>query len=448
MRDTLYPYQRTHLDTLLQKLKDNLVAIDASVTGAGKTIVATNVIYRMLVTEHKVTRVVILAPPILLPQWRKAVESLCDEPPSESTDLVDLDRQLRIQHANIYVCSCYSMHKVKGNMSEALLVADEFHLFKNLNKRSVTFTRLVTDSQYALLLSATPYDDKRQLQGSLLRFLPINKTVEQLMSRMDFTYKNPVLYAFAIVELNEELMTEYVAGYRLITCSSRVLDEAGHPSFNPKMYGKGFRLIHNSLIDGCLRYVSHQLSRQTIPKIIVVLFFQEHFRLLEELCQHMGVSYGAINGSTSTAERSVLMSRFNSATHSISVLGISSDVGGIGIELDDKVGKLPREMVMLPVANGISFIQAVGRIQRSNTKSMSKVTVIQPRRRFTFFRRYIGKKFKDMEAFCTLPLFSVKVETHRCELKHMSKQWLNVPEPACSLITDYLCSCRDMSKYY
>ncbi len=430
MRNSLYQYQRVHADILLSRLTEHKVTIDASVTGAGKTIVAVYILYKLAVLDKLVDRVIIVAPPTLLPQWKKAVDGVKNK---------DGERPW------IQVQSAYSMQKIGGKRGGALLIADEFHIFKNVNKLSAQFSTLVSGVKYALLLSATPFDDDRQIEGGLKQFVPqeLLNTRAELMNQMQFRYSHPVLYRYCLVDQTEEEQKLYKYGYRLIVCSSRVQDDTGATRFSPQMYGKGYRMIHDSLIAGCVRYIVHKAGFGGVLKIVVVLYFQDHFDLLEEELR-LG-SLGIVNGKTSQKDRVSLVAEFNDPKSSMNVLAISSDVGGVGIELDDQVGGMPREMVMLPVANGVSFFQSTGRIQRSKTRSACKVTMIQPRRKHTFFRRFIGKKFETMASFCERPKFGVMVETHKCNLAWLQLKWLGLPDYPTQNIQGYLCSCADWS---
>ena len=459
----LYSYQISHTNNLYQTLLNHYRAVDSSVTGAGKSVVAVSLAKRLL-EEKSITNVLVICPPTLIPQWKE--KYLPDWP----------------------CLSCHSLYKTKGiALSQTFLVADEFHSYRNVNKRSQDFIHIAKQCKYVLLLSATPYDSVRQLDSSLQSLLPTQFCV--LNSRMVFEYTKRISYYYYKVYQTDSEAVLYNEGYKLVRASHQATDDDHNGNvvkqFHPATYSKGYSLICDSLIAGCVRYIQHCVEKRPAEKIIVVLFFKAHFELVLQQFPNALV----LNGATSQKNRVQIISDFNNkkdgmknnidecivcyepttrltdCNHPLcvscqlklhnslcpvckrdliperNILCISSDVGGVGIELDDKVGDTPRHMIMLPVTSGISLIQCVGRILRSKTMSDSRVTIIQPKKSRTFFKTYIGRKLEVMSEYTIKPEFQTRVEVHDCELRDFMLPELYLPYPALESIRDYICTC-------
>lgn len=379
---TLYDYQEQHLQRLLEIFNKHKVAIDCSITGAGKTIVAVYLAMQMI--KKGMNMVLIVCPPTLKEHWQSYVDS------------VKIPAQ---------VVSSHSLPKFKNqikNFGKFLLIVDECHLFKNDIQRTSTLKTICRNSEYSLMLSATPYDDNRQF-GNIKDLFNITTDIKEHISKMQFEYTTKTTFNYEYIKLTDEEMDEYNKGYQTICYS--VVGRNGHQNiFRPSVFTAGIQKIHDTLIEGCCEFIKKNLNENPTHKFVVVLNFMRHFdQLIEELEEITPVLI--LNGECKMTERASVVSKFQQENLEYRVIAISAEVGAVGIELDDKSGLYPRHMVCLPMTNAVNFCQAIGRIQRTKTKSDSIVSVIQPHRKITYFKNQINRKFQVLEQFMTVPKF-------------------------------------------
>ena len=384
----LYPYQREHFDRLVDILKTHKVAIDSSITGAGKTVVAMELGRYFLKFMH-VKKIYVFAPPTLEFHWNSYISNLSNSD-------------------NWKFYSSHSLHKVKL-VEESLIIVDECHLFKNNVKRTDILKKIMRESKKVLMLSATPFDDMRQLNNIMeLFYLDKPEKIETQLSTMSFKYKTNTCFFYYHVTQTEQEIKMYKDGYNSITYCYQ--DIPGQEKiFRPQIFNKGLHKIHDSLLDGLVRLIRKCID-DTKDKLVVVLYFKNTFERLEKEFDNILI----LNGETPFNKRKEIIAKFQEQNLEHRICAISAEVGSVGIELDDKFGKYPRHMIILPMANSINFCQAVGRIQRTKTLSDSKVTVVQPIRDVTYFKKQIERKFRVLEKFIVIPNFQHIVEDHIC----------------------------------
>jgi len=379
---TLYDYQEQHLQRLLEIFNKQKVAIDCSITGAGKTIVAIHLAIQII--KKGMNMVLIICPPTLKEHWQSYVDSV---------------------KIPAHVVSSHSLPKVKNQIKtfgKFLLIVDECHLFKNDIQRTSTLKTICRNSEYALMLSATPYDDNRQF-SNIRDLFGITTDIKEHISKMQFEYSTKTTFNYEYIKLSDEEMDEYNKGYQTICYS--VVGRNGHQNiFRPSVFTAGIQKIHDTLIEGCCEFIKKRLNDYPTHKFVVVLNFMRHFdQLIEEIEEITPVLI--LNGECKMADRASVVSKFQQENLEYRVIAISAEVGAVGIELDDKSGLYPRHMVCLPMTNAVNFCQAIGRIQRTKTKSDSIVSVIQPHRKITYFKNQINRKFQVLEQFMSVPKF-------------------------------------------
>lgn len=379
---TLYEYQQQHLERLLGIFNTRKVAIDCSITGAGKTIVSIHLAIQMI--KRGLNMVLIVCPPTLKEHWQSYVDS------------VKIPAQ---------IVSSHSLPKVKNRLKtfgKYLLIVDECHLFKNEVQRTSTLKVICNYSEYALMLSATPYDDNRQF-SNIRELFGITNDIKEHLSKMDFQYNTQTEFKYEYISLDEDGLSEYNKGYQTICYA--VVGHQNNQTFRPSVFSAGIQKIHDTLIDGCCEFVKKQLIENPTHKFVVVLNFIRHFdQLIEELEDITPVL--VLNGEAKMADRTGIVAKFQQSNLEYRVIAISAEVGAVGIELDDKTGLYPRHMVCLPMTNAVHFCQATGRIQRTKTKSNSIVSVIQPSLKHTYFKNQIHRKFQVLKQFMTIPTFT------------------------------------------
>lgn len=425
----LYDYQQQHFERLLHIFSKHQVAIDSSKTGAGKTVVAIHIAQHFL-TQDANHVVLIVCPPTLCAHWTRYVKQhILDKFPVESVE----------------IHSSHSIHKIKCKKDKNYsLIVDECHLFKNTVQRTQKLKRMIQKCKAVLMLSATPYDDQRQL-ANIKDLFRIQTDIQEHLSSMNFDYSTRTEFQYYHILQKEETTTLYDKGYTCILNSSvrRRGNEEGESVFKPQMFSAGIQRIHDSLVEGAVEYTKKLLLEQPTYKFVVVLNFTRHFDLFQEQLAPLPVL--TLNGQTPLEERSRVISKFQRSNLKYRVICISGEVGSVGIELDDKTGSFPRHMIVLPMTNAINFCQAIGRIQRTKTASHSTVSVIQPTRSLTYFKGQIQRKFQTLEQFMHTPDFMDLHQEHKsdCSFKPIEQYvpQLRLPTKAIARIQDFLCHC-------
>lgn len=404
---TLFDYQKIHVENMIQVLDTHSKVLDVSKTGAGKTITS---LHTYNYYHHKNNyNLIVICPPTLIEKWKSHIQ----------TEL-DTDHPIVISSFQI------KKHDHLFN-SQTLVIVDECHLFKNQVKRTEELYRIVKSSGKIIFLSATPIDDKRQ-EPTIKKCLGdiSDKTVCMNFSYSTRTHIN--LVHFDIQHKHKE----YIKGHRLIrSCSSRMEDQKS--SFVPELYTAGMNKIHSSLFPSLLHYIedckTHESSSHT--KYIIVLKYMKHFKTLSSQYPNILI----LNGQSKNRTSIIHEFQHNPSRR---LLAISETVGGVGIELDDTKGDTPRHIIMLPTTNGINFTQIIGRVQRHNTRSNSRVTVIQPLLHKTYFKGTIKTKLDVVRRFNKIPSLHQIIHRHTCcDVNNLP---LHIPELN-NIIMDYTCTC-------
>lgn len=96
-------------------------------------------------------------------------------------------------------------------------------------------------------------------------------------------------------------------------------------------------------------------------------------RMVERLMKEKGIAYSALHGGVKDSDDEIR--KFQSGEKRVIIASMAK--GSTGIDLDDQEGDRPRTMLMLsPPFSANKFIQALGRINRMTTKTMSEACLI------------------------------------------------------------------------
>lgn len=390
----LRDYQLNHIARMKDALRDNSVIIDTSQTGAGKTIVALE-LAKFMISRYKINHILILCPPILIPMWEKNCK-ICE------------------LKEKVVILSHFCIKRYKEEMQKYFfLIVDECHYFKNQVTRTCQLQSLSDKAFRVLLLSATPFDDVRQMPTVSKTFKVTDSECLQNFSsicfKMDVKYPSKTTLRFChtvFKTLEEEEL--YAQSRKLFGYAQKNNDEG----FNAACFSKGIGYLHDSLFGSLLRYVEQKFVEKVNLKIVVVLRYIKHFDAFKEKFPNSLI----LSGQTPMSMREEIVEKFQKENLEHRIICISGDVGGVGIEVDDKVGIFRREIVMLPTTSATTFFQIIGRIHRINTQSDSNVTVIQACREKTYFTSQMERKLKVMSAFLTVPSFRHFYEEHKCKI--------------------------------
>ena len=115
------------------------------------------------------------------------------------------------------------------------------------------------------------------------------------------------------------------------------------------------------------------------PHCKVIIYFN-YIRDIKEAARQLSKYKPLVMfGETKENERQVLIRNFQADSDEFRIIISNPKVGGIGIDLDDKIGTRPRIMYILPSYFFTDQFQACGRSHRNGTKSKAVVRFIYSR---------------------------------------------------------------------
>jgi len=120
--------------------------------------------------------------------------------------------------------------------------------------------------------------------------------------------------------------------------------------------------------------IRKELEESETKKVIV---FVNYYSTAESILGDFG-KYKPLflNGKMDTASRVRVVDAFQEPNTKYRLFIANTQVGGIGIDLDDRHGGFPRHMFIVPTYNILNIHQASGRIYRSSTKSKATVRMV------------------------------------------------------------------------
>jgi superfamily II DNA or RNA helicase len=403
--------QKEHAEVIFSQLQHHGIAYDTSATGSGKTVVAAKIAKRL----NK--QIIVLGSPILKENWDKTMKI----------------EGIKYQFTSIFQKS------ISWPAGECMVILDECQAVKNSCQRTARFIDTICRNKrvkFMLMLSATPFDHPRHervVSEVIQKFAHSNLSFHAVCQGMNFKYPTNIDYVLHHVEQSPDELKAYNDGYRKIR-SSHSSEGEGVSVFKPGVFSIGLRMIHESLLEGFMRRV-----RETTGKRVAVLKYSDDFGIFQKEFPNCLV----INGSISQPKRARIIAEFQ--TTDAPLLAITDVIGGVGIDLDDQDGSAPRTIITMPLF-AADFVQLAGRVRRRNSKSDSKIIVIQPNLKKTYFKKQMETKLPVLSSFNNSLGF---METPRLEVEHGTEckaQKLLLGEfiadgLAVSLVNLYACEC-------
>jgi superfamily II DNA or RNA helicase len=173
-----YHHQVTNLITFCRRLPVTLLADDV---GLGKTISA-GLVASELIARARVSKILVVCPKLLGPQWRDELQSKFDIPAEIATgrELIDADPQDVGAVITTYASARLHLDKLPEDRFQ-MLVLDEAHKLRNLYgvdpppQVAVRFRKALEDRRfrYVLMLTATPIQNRLWDLYSLVDLLTV-----------------------------------------------------------------------------------------------------------------------------------------------------------------------------------------------------------------------------------------------------------------------------------
>jgi superfamily II DNA or RNA helicase len=395
---TLFPKQQESVDRLLQALKQHGCALDSSMTGVGKTIIASRV------ALQSGRPVLVLCPKIVIPHWERELAEVAVKP-------LGVLNYEKLRRGNTPWLNKIGKKLYRWCLPEGtLLVFDECHYCKGAFTQNTQMLIAAKQQGFGvLMLSATACKDPTEMRGMgyVLGLHALNKPVDGLQSwfgwmlklgckkdpwnnwkagpRERLTEVRDCIYPHKGVQLTpndlprafaeNHVMTEPLAFSALKDIASFYEQHGITPEIVDRFLEGGID-APNVLVE-MLR--ARQLAEAAkVPDILdmvrdardegySVVVFVNFSETLNTLCDMLGSDTARVCGGQSGNEREQNVQRFQ--RNECGVIVCNTAAGGVGVSLHDEHGGHPRMALLSPTFNEKEYVQVLGRIHRAGSKS-------------------------------------------------------------------------------
>ena len=114
-------------------------------------------------------------------------------------------------------------------------------------------------------------------------------------------------------------------------------------------------------------------------KVVLFISFKDVMHTLENRFVDAGYKVMILNGETPESQRQPLIDTFNEEDNEYRILITNTQVGGVGIDLDDIYGYKPRVFYFMLEFSANNLIQGIKRGKRANTKQLTKKPALKVR---------------------------------------------------------------------
>jgi len=436
---TLFPKQQESVDFLTNALRANRGALDASLTGTGKTVVACRIALEMQMP------VGIICPKIVIPQWERELAEVGITP-------VFVSNYEKLRRGGQFLTRA-GKSSYRWNLADTLLIWDECHRCKA--SYSLNAQMLVSSKKWKLhnlLLSATTGSSLPEMRsiGYVLGLHSLDKREGELSSFYSWLLKNGCKQDFwggwssgnpeAIKKINKQLhekvcvrltpndLPNAFAENHIITESlafSSLAEIKKHYTNLELSLDALEKLVEENIHTSEFEVVNVLRARQLVElakvtdiitmadeaneegySVVVFVNFDESLDILAAHFKKAAV----VRGGQTSAEREANVQKFQ--TNETTIMLCNTAAGGLGVSLHDVEGTHPRMSFISPSFDVTNYIQALGRIYRVGAKSNATQRVlvaagtIEER-----VMKIIEKKRLTMESIYAKPL-SQQISNH------------------------------------
>lgn len=401
----LLKYQIPHAENIVNILKNKNICLDGSDTGTGKTYVA------MAVIKHLKLKPIIICPKTIMSSWQKVanifnVEVLCIVNYETITrgkyyNKNKIDSEIRTENPYVEIDEKYIDYYKWTLPENTLIIFDEAHHCcndKTLNaKLLLSLQNIYNNNVRILLLSASlAYNQvKFKVFGYLFKWYDnINWAPDWI--------KNPKYNpASASIQINNKLYPDFGNRMRIADLGSDFpisqisAESYDIPNFTKieKEYNEIKKVItdikeknkeDNNIIFTKIIRARQSIELYKIPIFIEltneflengysVVIFVNFVETLNILAKKLNTTC-IISGEQNLKTKENNIDNFVSNLNRVIICNIQS--GSEAISLNDKTGLHPRISLISPTWSGTKLLQAFGRTQRSDSKSIALNRII------------------------------------------------------------------------
>lgn len=392
---SLFPAQEVCKTHLLQSLRTHGAAINASDTGTGKTLTTVEL-------SRDLNRpVLVIAPKITLPAWRKAFAE-------QGLPVPDVLNWEKIRTGNTkFVTKTHKKNFKWAINPQTLVIFDESHVAKNpASINAALMTTAKDQGHYVLALSATAAKNPCDMYalGYVLglhkgrdfvtwatrwgcKFNHFRRLYFPVGARARLTELNALLYPNLGYKVTREDLKEFFSVTRINT---EPLDLGNTDEISALYDTMETELAEIDAMaskdKGSSALTARLRARQTVemlklPAISAMVkdYLDQDFSVavflnfsgsIDALDTMLGGGHPRIEGVTTTQDRLLrdqAMDSFQSNLARVVLCNISA--GGVGINLHDTSGDHPRVAIISPNDNAEQLVQVLGRVDRAGAKS-------------------------------------------------------------------------------
>lgn len=394
---TLYPVQATHKQCLVDAIDKYGSALDASMTGTGKTIVAASIAAE--VTQNPT---LVVAPKALLPMWRAELKERKVKP----IGVINYEMLRRGKTG---------FGKWRGNRWEWTLPKDPFVIFDEVQKckgiRSQNGRILMAAKPlYTLSLSATAAENPAEMRslGFVLRLHNLIDWWAWATERGcekdwwgNLAYQGGMA---ALQVLHDEIfpahghrmtvddLREYFTETQIITTPLDFGDEVKrlYDEMEKELETLAATMTNDSTHPAAAALVATLRARQSVELCKVPLMLEMIEDLVAEgrsiavfvnfdatlnaLETRLSMPTAIVRGGQTETERARFVKLFQKDTFHVILCNLQA--GGLGLSLHDTRGVRPRTSIISPSWSAFDVLQALGRIHRAGGLSDTQQHVL------------------------------------------------------------------------
>lgn len=392
IKKLLLEYQLLHVFNLVSSLKKNMVVVDGSSTGTGKSYTSMATIAQLKLSP------IIICPKSIISIWKR----VCDRFNIKPVCIVNYEL---IRNGYVMV----NNNKIKPSFLEVtddgeykwklnknnIIIFDEAHKCKNKNSLNGKLLLSLKNITKIMLLSATLSDSPKNFHvfGYMLGFYDnmrkaknwvngivrmdeskTNKKSKSCLSNQIFPTKGSRMTLedigdrFPKNQISSECYDISEEYQKLINNAYLQIEKEQHSKNGTESLVKIMKA--RKIIELVKIPIFVDLIEQYIESdksVVVFINFTETMVKLKNELQEINIVVGEIHGSQNIEERTKNIDDFQN--DKIRVILCMMQAGGVGISLNDKNGDFPRVSLISPSFSSVELVQALGRIYRAGTKT-------------------------------------------------------------------------------
>ena len=126
-----------------------------------------------------------------------------------------------------------------------------------------------------------------------------------------------------------------------------------------------------------IRAAREVLNENENNKVLIFVNYISSFDKIKDELEDFGAAI--LYGKTKISDRTEIVAKYQETNSDLRVIISNTQVGGVGLSLDDQNGNFHRYVFVVPTYNFITLYQACGRVDRSKTRSVPHIKFIYSR---------------------------------------------------------------------